>query len=158
MFCALTLFGPVFLLFLDELQLDTAQIGVLLSLFPFCGIVAIFVGPTVTRLGIKRTYLALWGTRKLVTALLLLTPWVIAWYGQETTLYFVGGIVLVFALCRAGGETAFLPWVHECIPNSVRGRVGAWSGMTMTAATLLAMLIASQILKLPGGLGRFMWP
>ena len=157
LYAMLTLFGPVFLLFLDELQLDTAQIGSLLSLFPFCGIVAVFIGPTVTKLGIKRTYLVFWGARKLVTALLLLTPLVIASYGQEATLYFVGGVVLTFALCRAVGETALFPWQHECIPNAVRGRVIGWSCMIVTAAELLAMLIASRILKLPGGLERFMW-
>ena len=44
-FCQLTFFGPVFVLFLSELGLPKVQIGFLLSLLPFCGLLALFIAP-----------------------------------------------------------------------------------------------------------------
>ena len=38
-------FGSIFILFLNELGLDKAQIGGLLSLMPFFGLIALFVAP-----------------------------------------------------------------------------------------------------------------
>jgi preprotein translocase subunit SecY len=74
MFFSITLTGSVFLLFLDELGLNEGQIGFLLSLIPFCGIVALFVAPTVAHFGYKRVFVTFWGIRKFVISLLLLTP------------------------------------------------------------------------------------
>src|SRR5512139_987640 len=79
----LTVFGPVFVLFLTELGLDKAQIGTLLALFPLAGIVALFAAAPVARIGYKRTFVVLWGARKAVTACLLFTPWISSQYGPE---------------------------------------------------------------------------
>src|SRR5210317_805265 len=82
-FVLLTFSGSVFILFLDELGLDAAQIGVLLAIVPFLGIIAPFIAPFVTRFGYKRTYVTFWGIRKFVIAFLLLTPAVLARYGID---------------------------------------------------------------------------
>jgi MFS family permease len=59
-FCQLTVFGPVFILFLTELGLDKVQIGLLLAFFPLAGAVAPLVAPLVARLGYKRVFVVLW--------------------------------------------------------------------------------------------------
>ncbi|MEM8861914.1 MAG: hypothetical protein AAGD96_26630, partial [Chloroflexota bacterium] len=56
-FFLFSLTGPAFLLFLDELGLDTVQIGVMLSLVPFFGILSPFLGKFVISFGYKRTFL-----------------------------------------------------------------------------------------------------
>ena len=63
-FAQFTFFGSVFVLFLSELSISNTQIGFLLSLFPFMGLVALFIAPTVARFGYKRTYITFWGLRK----------------------------------------------------------------------------------------------
>ena len=83
-FCAFTVFGSVFILFLDQLGLSKTRIGFILSLMPFCGPVALFIAPAVARFGRKRTYVTFWGLRKVVTGFLLLTPWVLAKFGFHT--------------------------------------------------------------------------
>ena len=155
-FCTLTIFGSVFMLFLDELKLNPRQIGLIVSLMPFCGILAVFVGPWVARLGVKRTYLSLWAARKFTIALLLLTPLAVRWYGTESAVYFVGAIMLVFAVCRAIAETGWLSWNQEIIPNTVRGRVGAVNVILATVASLLAMAIGSLVLDWSTGLQPFL--
>lgn len=88
-FVLLTFGGPVFVLFLDELQLGTQQIGILLSLVPFCGIVAPFIAPLVGRFGHKRIYVTFWGIRKVAFALILFTPAIIQRYGTESAFWWV---------------------------------------------------------------------
>jgi HEAT repeat protein len=155
-FVSLSFSGPVFVLFLDQLSLDNAQIGFLLSLIPFCGIVALFVAPLVTRLGYKRTFIAFWGIRKLVIALLLLTPLFLTRFGSQAAFLWVAGVIFWFAICRAIAETGRYPWQHEVIPDTIRGKISAVSNMITTIAAILATTAAGFVIGSGTGLGRFM--
>ena len=50
-FVQLTFFGSVFILFLDDLGLSEAQIGLLLSILPFLSLISLFITPPVARVG-----------------------------------------------------------------------------------------------------------
>ena len=156
-FCFLTVFGAVFLMFLDELGLPKTQMGLLLSLFPFCGLLALFVAPAVARFGLKRTYLTFWTLRKFVAALLLFTPWVLERWGLDVTFFFVAGILLVFAVCRAIAETALYPWYHEIVPDSIRGKFSAASSIVGTLTAMLTLGTAGYVIGRGGGLRSFVW-
>ena len=156
-FCQLTVFGSVFLLFLDAIGLDKDRIGYLLSLFPFCGLLAVFVAPWAARLGLRRTYLAFWFSRTFVIALLILTPSVLGRFGLNLTFVYVAVILLVFAICRSIGETAWLPWMQEAVPNSIRGRFSALNVTVSTITGALAVWASGYVLDQFGGLGRFAW-
>ncbi len=54
LFTQLTIFGSAFILFLSELGLPKTEIGLTMSLLPFCGLIALFVAPLVARAGFKR--------------------------------------------------------------------------------------------------------
>ena len=153
----LTVFGSVFMLFLDAVGLNKQQMGLMVSFLPFCGLLALVVAPWVARLGYKRTFLTFYTLRKFVFALLIGLPWVVAWQGQRAAFFFVAAVVLVFAACRAIAETAQMPWVQEYVPDSVRGR---FSGMSMTAYTVggvIAMTFASAVLGMSDEFWRFQW-
>jgi hypothetical protein len=152
-FVSLTFAGPVFILFLDQLGLGSAQIGFLLSLIPFCGVIALFIAPLVTRFGYKRVFITFWGVRKFV---LLLTPVFLARFGAQAAFIWVAGIIFSFAICRAIAETARNPWLQEVIPDSIRGKFGAVSGMSTTMAAIFATIGASLVIGSGTGLGRFM--
>ena len=156
-FCSLGIFGSVFMLFLDEIGLDKGQIGFLLSLFPFSGVIALLVGPLIDRIGIKRTFLVFWTLRKLVVALLIATPWVYSRHGSSGAFYFVAVIVSLFAICRAVAETAWYPWVQEYVPNSIRGKFTAMSSVLSTGAGILSMSLASLVLRSSEHVSRFVW-
>lgn len=155
-FFSLTFTGPVFLLFLDELRLNVGEIGFLLALIPFAGIIAPFIAPTVARFGYKRIYITFWTIRKFVIAFLLLTPFIIAQFGAGAAFFWVGGVILVFALCRAIAETGGYPWRKEAIPGSMQGKFSALSNMSMTFSSILVTAGASYVLGWSAGLGRFM--
>ena len=157
LFSVLTWFGPVFVLFLNELGLPKTRIGFLLSLLPFAGVVALFIAPAVARAGLKRVFLACWGLRKLVTAGLLLTPWVAARSSPDGAFLYVLGLMVLFALLRAVAETAWVPWAQEIVPAAVRGRVHGINNVVGLLCNSTALLCASWILGRGTGLDRFLY-
>jgi MFS family permease len=155
-FAQFTFFGSVFVLFLDTLGLSKSQIGILLSLLPFTNVVALIVAPTVARFGYKRTFLATIGARKMVTAFLLLTPWVVASYGAAAALPFVAVVVAIFALLRSIMEIAWIPWIQEFVPNSMRGKYAAADNVYVTLAGIAAISVAGLVIGRTAGLTGYM--
>jgi hypothetical protein len=156
-FSVLTFFGPVFVLFLDELGLPKTRIGVLLSLLPFCGLMAPFIAVPVARIGVKRVFITCWGARKLVAALLLLTPWMLERHGADAAFVLVAGVVAAFALLRAVAETAWYPWFQEVVPLHYRGRYGGVNNFLALLGGCASLGLAAYVLDAVPGLQRFMW-
>ncbi|MEA3335220.1 MAG: MFS transporter [Chloroflexota bacterium] len=156
MFVLLTFSGSVFVLFLDELGLNSSQIGILLALVPFCGIIAPLVAPITTRVGYKRIFLSMRFFRIFPIALLLFTPIVLRDYGDEMAFRWVAGIILAFAILRAIGETGGFPWRKEIVPDSIRGKFSAITSMVTTVASIIIVLLAGYVIDSSVGLGRFM--
>lgn len=154
-FFMLTFGSSVFVLFLSDLGLDKARIGFLLSLFPFCGLVAPFISGTVTRFGLKRTYVTFYGVRKFVMLLMLAAPWVLERFGTTALFAYTVVVLFIFAMLRATAETAYYPWSREFIPDAVRGRVGGMNNVVISLASALVMLIASWVLSRGTGYGRY---
>jgi HEAT repeat protein/sugar phosphate permease len=152
----LTFFGSVFVLFLSSLELDKAQIGFLLSLLPFTGMLALVLAPAIARAGYKRTWLSFFGLRTFVTAFLLLTPLVVTAYGPDAAMIFITMVVAVYALVRTVGVTAGFPWIQEYVPNSVRGKYTASNNFYSTIAGFLAVTLASLVLARTVGLTGYM--
>lgn len=155
-FFLLTFSGTVFLFFLDELGLGNAQIGFMLSLIPFAGIVAPFIAPVVRRFGYKRIYVTFWGIRKFVMALLLLTPAFVARFGPERAFSWVAIIIFAFAICRAIAETGGYPWKKEAVPDTMRGKFSAINSMSSTVGAIVVTAGASHVIGSGTGLQRFM--
>lgn len=155
-FSQLIFFGSVFILFLDKLGLNKTEIGSLLSLIPFAGTLALFIAPAAARFGYKRTFVTFFGIRKVITSLLLLTPWVAMTFGTGVASLFVAAITAGFALCKAAADTAAFPWVQEFIPDSVRGKYYATSNLFCTIASFLVVVIAGFVIERSSGLTGFM--
>ena len=155
-FVQFTFFGSVFVLFLNDLGLNKTQIGFLLSLFPFLGLIALFIAPQVARFGYKRTFLTFWGLRTLITAGMLLTPWILARFGAQAVLLYVAGVTLAFAISRSTAMTALMPWQQEYIPKEVRGKYSATSNIFTSLAGLLAVSFAGYVIEKSNGLNGYM--
>ena len=155
-FVQFTFFGSVFPLFLSQLGLSKSQMGFLFSLMPFCGLLALFLAPAAARFGYKNFYMVFWGTRKIFTAMLLFTPWVLASFGAQGALIFVSVITTVFAVCRAAAETARIPWVQEYVPGAMQGKYTATSNIFTSLTGFLSVAVAGYILGLSQDLASFM--
>ena len=148
--------GSLFLLFLHELGLPDGQVGVVLSLFPFCGVIALVVAPVTARLGFKRIFLFCYGFRKCVMALLLLLPWVLTTTGHMAGMVFLFVVLIVFALLRTTAETAYNPWLQEFIPNRVRGKITGINMVICTLISVVALWFAGLVLGRGTGLTPFL--
>lgn len=155
-YAQLTFFGPVFVLFLDELSISNTEIGFLLSLVPFMGLIALFIVPYVARFGYKRTFITFWGARKGFAALLLLVPWVSIQFGTQAALLLVTIIVGGFSLCRAIAETGYYPWQQEFVPDSVRGKYAATNTIISNLVSIGAVAVATFVLGLTTDMNRFL--
>ena len=153
-FVQYTFFGSIFVLFLNELGLSKGQIGFLLSLLPFTGLISIFIAPAVARFGYKRTYVTAWAGRTAIATFMLLTPWVAATYGLDVTLIFISVTVAAFSLVRSIGMTANMPWVQEYVPDMMRGKYTAtnntFASVVGFAAVTLGGVVLGRIVGLPG--------
>lgn len=156
LFVQYTFFGSIFILFLNELGLSKGEVGFVLSLLPFSGLISIFVAPAVERFGYKRTYITFWSGRSLISIFLLLTPWILSAYGRDLTLVFMSTTVAIFALLRSVGMTANLPWVQEFVPDSVRGKYTATSNMLTSLAGFIAISLGGYVLAVISGLPGYM--
>jgi MFS family permease len=155
-FVQYTFFGSIFVLFLSALGLSKGQMGFLLSLLPFFGLIALFVAPAVERFGYKRSYITFFGLRDIVTIGLLATPWVLAQYGSAAALRYVAIVVAVFSMLRAVGITAMFPWTQEYVPDAVRGKYTAANNMVTTATGFVAVAIGGVVLARMADLTGFM--
>jgi len=145
-FVYLTFFGPVFVLFLDELGLDKPEVGLVLSVIQFAGLLAMAVAPAAERFGHKRTFLTFFGIRKIVALSLLATPWVLSQFGRSTLVWFVLTIVTAFSVCRAIAITARFPWVQEFVPDAMRGKYSAMGQVLNGFVGFVAVAAASAYL------------
>lgn len=149
-------FGSAFVLFLNQLGLSKTEIGLILSLIPLTGCIAPFIAPLTARMGYKRTFVIFYLGRKLITFLLLLTPWVLAEFGAQVIFFFITGVVALFSTIRSIEETAYYPWVQEFVPNSVRGKYSATSNILSGITGFVSVGVAGLVLDRTVGLNGFM--
>ena len=155
-FVQLVFFGPAFVLFLDELSISRTEIGFLLSLVPFTGLVALFIAPRVARFGFKRTFITFWGARNVATSFLLFVPFVAMTFGLQAAVLFITLIMIAFSLCRSIAETGYYPWVQEYIPDSVRGKYSATNSAISNLVGIIATAVATFVIGLSDDINRFM--
>ncbi|MCB0045883.1 MAG: MFS transporter [Caldilineaceae bacterium] len=155
-FVKFTFFGSTFVLLLSALGLSKSQIGILLSLIPYFGLVSLVAAPFVRRMGYKRSFLFFWAVRQAPTFGVLLAPWISLRYGVPATFIYIALMVALFALFRALGETAGMPWRQEYIPNAIRGKYAATDSMITTVVSFIAVIVASQVIAYGTGLSGYM--
>lgn len=155
-YCRITVFGSIFILFLHDLGMSKSQTGAALSLIPFSHLIGLAIAPAVARFGPKRAYVLGFGVRNLFVALMLATPWVRAHWGDPGAFAWVCANVLCFALARAFGEMGMYPWYQEVIPNAVRGRIGAVASTLGTGAGLVAAAIAARFVGHGASIGLYL--
>jgi MFS family permease len=158
-FSIYTMFGPMTALLLNALGLTKGQIGAILAILPFSAIVALALGPWLSRAGPKRLCVVAFLARKLVLLPILFTPWLAARFGSEWVFPWVAGVILLFGVARAVAEASAYAWGQELVDNATRGKFTALDTSVATVVALLASLTGSLMVGLapglPGYLGLF---
>ncbi|KKK79319.1 hypothetical protein LCGC14_2834690, partial [marine sediment metagenome] len=113
----LTMAGPVFLLFLNHLGFGKSQIGIILGIIPFLGVLSLFLSSIESRFGYKRSYLAMSGLGVLVMSSFIATLWVLNRYGTGAALFFIITVITGFAFFRSAAICGLTPWMQEFVPD-----------------------------------------
>lgn len=148
--------GAVFTLFLDALGLNKSQIGFLLSLLPYTGLLALFVAPLIAHVGYKRVYVTADAVRTTMAGFLIFAPWVAANFGLTVALSYITIVVTLFSVARTIMNTAYYPWVQEYVPNLIQGKYSATNSLVTALVGFLAVTTAGFIIDLFTGLNGFM--
>jgi MFS family permease len=149
-------FGSSFVLYLNQIGFNKTQIGGLLSLLPFWGLIAIFAAPWVAQRGVKRVYLAFFGSRNIFVFMLLFSPAVYLRWGTTAAFLYIAGLMSFYGLFRAIGETGHYPWHQEYIPHAIRGKFTGTANIISNIARLIAVSFAAYVVGLSANLERFM--
>jgi hypothetical protein len=155
--CATNFYGgSMFILFLNELQLDTARIGFLLSLLPFFGITSLLTAPYIARIGFKRTFVGYAFVRLVFVAMLLSAPMILRVFGPQAAFMMVASATACFSLAKAFGETAMTPWQQELIPDMIRGKFGALTAIIQLTVNAAAIFVGGWVIGQMTGLTPYM--
>lgn len=146
-FMQCTLGGTLFGLYMAELGLNPARIGMLVALFPFMQILSLGGGLLAERMGFRRAFLLFFGSRKIAVMALAAAPWVVSWGSELASFLYVATFVSLFGILRSLGETALFPWQKEFIPDLFRGRVLGTASMSAAAASIIGMVIVAFIVE-----------
>ena len=148
--------GSVLLLFMERLSLDKAQMGVLLSLLGFGGMIAPLTSQLGARYGFKRLVLLFNSLRVILLAGMILAPWVAAQYGTSAAFIFIVAVIVAFSLCRSTADSMGGPWSAEFVPVTIRGRHTARSMIVSMLCGAGAILVISHYLGAEAPTRRFL--
>lgn len=114
--------GTPLVLLAESLGATAFQVGLMYSFLFLMTPVQVLSTALLPRFGYRRLMLFGWGTR----ALCLLVPIYLAWISppapQAWHVHALIGSIFFFALLRAVGNCAFIPWMYSILPETIRGR------------------------------------
>jgi len=146
--------GSTLVLYAKSLEAPATWLGVLAGLTPLLNLCQIPAAHWIPRFGYKRFVLAGWGARSLLVFVVAALP-LIPGLSQPTRLAVLTGLIFLFSLLRGITAGAWLPWITELIPESVRGRFLSRDQAFQHTGSLLALLAAGWVLGESPGPGRF---
>ncbi len=156
-FVLLTIFGPVFPLFMHAMGLRKAQIGALLAIPHVFTILALLIAGLVSRRGPKRIFISMTIARVIIISGLLIIPLARRWLTPPQIFLALSTIIAGFAFCRAVAETGYLPWEKQFIPDRSRGKVYAINGIIAGLTAFGTSLAASLVLRRFHGIVGYQW-
>ncbi|NLK08061.1 MAG: MFS transporter [Firmicutes bacterium] len=131
-----------------ELGATKAQIGLLAALPPMLNVVQILGSYFVTKVGSsKRVCVLSAGLYRLVWLCIALIPLMMFWStGQWGAVTVLIAFLTVASLFASLSGVAWMTWVTELVPESVRGRFFGRRNMIASAAGMVASLAAAQFI------------
>jgi MFS family permease len=143
--------GQILILFARNVGASLAEVGLLAALLPFASIIQLGVAPLVKRFGPRKLMLVGWGARTVVSACLLLVPYVAQQGGASRATQMLLTVMGSFYLCRALGMSSWLPLVQEIVPPQDRGMyLSRQEWMRQVSIVIIAVVTAVYLFGATG--------
>ena len=147
--------GSVLLLFMQRIQLDKAQMGMLLALLGFGPMLSPLTSQIGARFGFKRLALFFTVVRVVLLAGMIFASDVQEHYGTDAAFLYVAGVLVAFGLCRSTADSMGGPWSVEFIPGNIRGRFMAQQTIVTTLFGVAAIAAIGHYLGADAPTFRF---
>lgn len=139
--------GPPVILFAKGLGASATVLGVITALTPLLVVLQIPAAYLLPRYGYRRFTLMGWGLRTLAVAGLAGVPLLgLAGVREGVQLGLVLGLLLVFNTLRGFASGAWMPWLTEIVPASMRARFLARDNFFANVGSLLSLGVAAMLL------------
>jgi MFS family permease len=131
--------GSPLILFARELGAPAVVLGILTGIGPLTLVLQLFVARYAERIGYRNLMLRGWSTRVAVLSVLMVLPLASPYIGAMTAVYAMVAVIFVFAVSKAVGISAWMPWVAAIVPRSVRGYYLSRDRAFISMSTLLTL-------------------
>lgn len=147
--------GSPMVLYAKSLGATATVLGILAGMMPLLVIAQLPAARFVNRVGYRRFVLSGWSIRVAVIFLIALIPITTSFLDAPTRLVLLLSLLLAFNVSRGVASAAWLPWVTELVPTTLRGRHFARDQVCMNAASVVTFAISGIVLGANGGAGQF---
>ena len=146
--------GAALILFGRTMHMPASWIGLLISFMPLTTVLVVVAGPLIERFGPKRMMLSAWMARNIVACSVFIMPWALHRWGEQAAWFVLLGSTLGFCLMRVFGAAAWLPWLHEVVPEKKRGMYFSTETIVIQSSNVLVSLALALALGRDPGMAR----
>jgi MFS family permease len=138
--------GSPMILYAKTLGASATIIGVIAGMMPLLVIFQIPAANHINRIGYRRFVLAGWGTRVLFIFGMALVPLAGAFLDARNRLALLLVLLFFFNLVRGISSCAWLPWLSQLVPATLRGKYLSRDVALQNFASFIAFLVAAGCL------------
>jgi MFS family permease len=134
-------------LYAKSLGASATVLGIVAGMMPLLVISQIPAANYINRIGYKRFVYAGWGTRVFFIVGVALVPLAGAFLDAKNQLALVIALLFCFNLSRGISSCAWLPWITELVPASLRGKYLVRDAATTNFGCFVAFLVSAALLS-----------
>jgi len=147
--------GSPMVLYAKSLGASATVLGILAGMMPLLTITHLPAVRFVNRVGFRRFVLAGWSTRVALIFAMAAVPLTGGFLDSTTRLVVVLALLLAFNVFRGIASAAWLPWITELVPASLRGQHFARDQFFMNGGAMVAFAACAWMLGAEGSPSRF---
>jgi MFS family permease len=134
-------------LFLKTLTDSALILGIAVGLTPLMQILQIPAASRLESIGYRRFVVFGWGWRNAFVLAIMLVALAAMWLPPAATVALTLAALVGYTALRGLSVAAFLPWFTRLLPEHGRGRYIAWEETAIQAASVVALLGCSEVLR-----------
>lgn len=131
--------GSPLILFARHLGAPSVILGILAGISPLTLVLQLLVARYAEQIGYRTLMLRGWTVRVAVLSVLVVLPLAAPVIGTMTALYMMIAVMAVFAVSKAVGICAWMPWVAAIVPKPMRGYYLSRDRTFISISTLLTL-------------------
>ncbi len=135
--------GSPMILYAKTLNANATVLGIIAGMMPLMVVLQIPAAQYINRIGYKRFVLAGWGSRTLFTFGMVLVPLATTFLDGTTRLVLLLALLFCFNFVRGISSCAWLPWITQLVPETIRGRYVSGDAAMANLGSFLTIIVSA---------------